>query len=176
MKKIVKIFIVSLCVIILMQISIFATDLTLQIRANKEDIKIGDEIKIKVSWSEEMQAADFSLNYDSKKVEYISSYLDDVFVNNQTEKGKIKTAWFSMDDTNKTEVEYTFKVIKGGKLKFSTTTEGGFATGNLETPEKYNEGNLTIKVPRNDAMIYVISIIAIIIIIIFIKRLLGRRK
>lgn len=170
MKKIFKIFSIVLYVIIFMQITVHATSLDLQIHSNEEKIKIGDEIKIKVSWNEPMQAADFSLNYNSKKVQYISSDLDDVFVNNQLEKGKVKTAWFSMDDTNKTEVEYTFKVIKGGKIKFSTSTEGGFATGNLETPKEYNEGKLTIKVPGNYTMIYVLSIIIIVIIIIFIKK------
>ncbi len=175
MKKIFKIFSIVLYVIIFMQISVHATSLDLQIHSNEKNVKIGDEIKIKVSWSEEMQAADFSLNYDSKKVQYISSDLDDIFVNNQPEKGKIKTAWFSMDDTNRTEVEYTFKVIKGGKIKFSTTTEGGFATGNLETPEEYNEGKLTIKAPGNYTIIYVLTIMIIIIIIIVIKKLIGRK-
>ena len=115
-----------------------------------------------------MQAEDFSLNYDSKKLEYIKSDIDDVFINNATEEGVLKTAWVSMDNTDKTEIEYTFKIKSVGQIKFTTTINGGFSTGELEVPNEYKEGELIIKIPENHTffIIIFISIIAIVLILI----------
>ena len=125
-KKILLV-IVAIFSLIILQSSVFANELTLTISNDKEKIKVEDEIKIKVSWNKAMQAADFELNYDTKKVEYIKSDIDDVYVNNDEKQGIIKTSWVSFDNTDKTEIEYTFKVKKGGQVKFTTATDGGFA-------------------------------------------------
>lgn len=173
-KKILLV-IVAIFSLIILQSSVFANELTLTISNDKEKIKVEDEIKIKVSWNKAMQAADFELNYDTKKVEYIKSDIDDVYVNNDEKQGIIKTSWVSFDNTDKTEIEYTFKVKKGGQVKFTTATDGGFATGKLETPTKYNNGELILKIPGNYRIIYVLLIIIIFITIIFIKKFIRRK-
>lgn len=174
-KKILLI-IVAIFTLIILQSSVFANELTLTISADKEKIKVEDEIKIKVSWNKAMQAADFELNYDAKKVEYIKCDIDEVYVTNDEKQGIVKTSWVSLDNTDKTEIEYTFKVKKSGKAKFTTTIDGGFATGGLEIPTKYNGGELIIKTSGNYIVIYILSIIIITIIIIFIKKLIGGNK
>ena len=124
-----------------------------------------------------MQAADFSLNYDSKKLQYIKSDIDDVFVNNDENKGILNTSWVSLDDTDKNEIEYTFKVKKEGKTKFSTTVNGGFSTGQLEIPNNYNEGGLTVKIVgyHNTVLcVMVAGVLIIAIILLFSSK--GRRK
>lgn len=171
--KTIFITILAIFTLIILQSSVFANELTLTISTDKEEIKVEDEIKIKVSWDKAMQAADFELNYDTKKVEYIKSDIDDVYVTNNEEQGIIKTSWVSLDNTDKTEIEYTFKVKKGGKAKFTTTIDGGFATGELEIPTKYNDGELTLKISGDYIIIYVLFIIIITIIIIFIKKFIG---
>lgn len=172
-KKIVIILLTFFTLIILQSLA-FANELTLTISSDKEEIKVGDEIKVKVSWNEGMQAAEFELNYDTKKVQYIKSDIDDIYVSNYEKQGIIKTSWVSLENTDKTQIEYTFKIKKGGKLKFTTTTDGGFATGELEMPTKINEGELILKISGNYTIIYVLFIIIIIVIIIFIKRY-GRK-
>ena len=171
--KTIFITLLTIFTLIILKSSAFANELTLTINTDKEKIKIEDEIKIKVSWDKPMQAADFELNYDTKKVEYIKSDIDDVYVANNEEAGIIKTSWVSLDNTDKTEIEYTFKVKKSGKAKFTTTTDGGFATGELEIPTKYNDGELILKISGNYTIIYVLAIIIITIIIIFIKKIIG---
>ena len=169
-----KLGILALIIMISIPIYSFANTLTLNMKVDKEEIKIGDEIKITVSWDKEMQAADFYLNYNSKKLEFVTCNVDELFVNNNAEEGKIKTSWVSLDDSNKTEIEYTFKVKKGGKAKFTTTIDGGFATGELEVPTQYNNGELLLKITGDYTIIYVLSIIIITITIIFIKKFIGR--
>lgn len=174
-KKIL-IILLAIFILIILQSSAFANELILTISTDKEEIKIEDEIKIKVSWNKAMQAADFELNYDTKKVEYIKSDIDDVYITNNEKQGIIKTSWVSLDNTDKTEIEYTFKIKKGGKAKFTTTIDGGFATGKLEIPTKYNDGELILNIPGNYTIIYILSIIAITIIIILFKKFIGRKE
>jgi len=173
--KTIYIIIIAIFTLIILQSSVFANELTLTISTDKEKIKVEDEIKIKVSWDKAMQAADFELNYDTKKVEYVESDIGDVYVTNNEEQGIIKTSWVSLDNTDRTEIEYTFKVKKSGNAKFTTTTDGGFATGELEIPTKYNDGELIIKISSAYMIIYVLSIIIIVIIVIFIKKFIGRK-
>lgn len=171
--KTIFIIIVVIFTLIILQSSVFANELTLTISTDKEEIKVEDEVKIKVSWNEAMQAADFELNYDTTKVEYIKSDIDDIYVANNEKLGTVKTSWVSLDNTDKTEIEYTFKIKKGGRAKFTTTINGGFATGTLEMPTKYNDGELILKISGDYIIIYVLFTIIITIIIIFIKKFIG---
>ena len=135
--------VLSLFFIFLLTISIVnANTLKLDITTENKKIKKDEEITIKVSWNQKMQAADFTLNFDNNKLEYVNANIDEVFIN--TKDNKIKTSWASMDDTDKTEFEYKFKVKKVGNFKFTTTIDGGFADGNLVKPTDYKNGELII--------------------------------
>lgn len=171
-NKLFKITILTIMIIMYLQIFAFASTLKLDITSDKEQIKVGEEVKITVSWDTEMQAADFSLLYDSKRLEYVGSNLEDDFINNT--EGELKTAWFSIDNTDKTEIEYTFKAKKSGKVDISTKVNGGFATGTLQIPGTYDEGKLEIKVLGNP-VIFIISI-AVILIILFIALRIKKNK
>ena len=170
------IFILFLFILItLVPIISLAESLTLELSVDKEEIKIDDTIIIKVSWEKGVQAADFSLNYNSKRLEYLKSDIDDIYINNKQENGELKTAWVSIDETDRNSIEYTFKVKKGGELKFSTKINGGFAKGNLEVFDDYNNNELTIKVPRNNLIIIALSVsIIFIILVIILKK--GEKK
>lgn len=165
--------ILCLVMTILISIPVFASPLSLKITSDKTKFKKNDEITIEVNWEQEMQAADFSLNYDANKLEYIESDVDDTFINAQ-EAGKIKTVWISWDDTNKTNIKYKFKVLKAGKLKFTANVEGGFADGNLDIPEKYENGQLTIG--STSIFQYILIVVAVIIIVFIIIIINKKRK
>ena len=169
-NRLLKITILTIMIIMYLQVFVFASTLKLNITADKEELEIGEEVKIKVSWDTGMQAADFSLLYDSKKLEYVGSNLEDYFINST--EGELKTAWISLDNTDKTEVEYTFKAKKSGKVDIATKVNGGFATGNLQIPEAYEEGNLEIKVLGGNLVIpiVIIAVILVILICVIIKR------
>lgn len=177
-NKLIKTIILALMIILFMQIEIFANTLILNITTEKQEVKVGDKFKVIVSWDKEMQAADFYLKYDSEKVEYIEADIADDYINSE-DKGQVRTAWFSMDNTDKTQIEYTFKAKKSGRVNFETSVDsGGFATGNLQIPNRYKEGNLTIEISQNP-IITVITIAGIIIIalIIFITvRIINNKR
>lgn len=171
MKKVLVILVIL--VLVFIPVCAYADTLTLDIKTNNKNIEIGNEINVIVSWNKEMQAADFYLNYDSEKLEYLKSNIDDVFINNEKDNGVLKTAWFSIDDTTKTEIQYTFKIKKSGTANFTTKVYGGFATEKLGMPDNYEEGELAIKISKNPIMIYTIigvSIIFITIILTIIRR------
>ena len=168
-NKLLKIFVLLFIFITILSSVILASTLNLKIDTNKNQLKKGEEVNVIVSWSEGMQAADFSLKYDSKKLEYVSSDLEEVFINNDVEKGELKTAWFSTEDKDKTEIKYTFKAIKSGKAEFETIINGGFANGNLEVPSEYNNAKASISIKNNLVIYAVIIIIILILIIVIIK-------
>jgi len=125
-----------------------------------------------------MQAADFSLLYDNEKLEYISSDLEDVFVNNNN--NKVIVSWFSDDNTDKTKIEFKFKAIEEGKVALRTKIEGGFATGELIQPDEYDEGNKTIEILEGKGLpistIVIISLVIIFLIIIINKKIKGGKR
>ena len=58
-NKLLHVIILVLSILLLMPIAAFGNTLVLNISTKKEKVKVGDEITIKVSWNEGMQAADF---------------------------------------------------------------------------------------------------------------------
>lgn len=173
MKKKILISIILL-MIVCVQIPVFARELTINILTEQNEIKKGDEFTVKVTWNQGMQAADFSLKYDSEKIEFIKSNLEEIYINN--ENGEVKTSWFSMDDIDKTEIEYIFRAKKGGKAEFFTKINGGFATGELEIPEQYIQNNLIVQVQGNNVIFIVLSIIIVLLMILLILKNRGKKK
>ena len=86
-KKIAILCFVFFIICILLKTNVFASTLNIGINADKQNYNIGEQIKIRVSWSEGMQAAGFTLNYDSTKVEFCSASISSTFYNSDT-KGK----------------------------------------------------------------------------------------
>ena len=178
-KKISKIIINAIILIILLRVSSYGIDiLKIQIKADKQKIKTGEELKIVVCWDQGMQAADFSLIYDKDKLKYTGSNIEDIFVKNDEDIGEIKTAWISMDDKDITEITYYFKAIGKGNAKFTTKVNGGFATGDLEIPKEYSDSQLNIRIGENIYLYVIGTIVVVIIIILIIKgvRKIGKKK
>ena len=46
-----------------------------------DEIKVFDKIKVIVEWTEGMQAADFALEYDSEKLEFVEADIEENFTN-----------------------------------------------------------------------------------------------
>lgn len=178
-NKVLKILILALMIIFFMQLSVFANTLTLVISTNKQEVEIGEKFTVIVSWEQGMQAADFYLKYDSEKLEFIGADISDDYINSE-QKEQIKTAWFSMDNTDKTKIEYTFKAKKSGTVEFETKINGGFATGELEVPNHYEEGKLKINVAKQSLIKIILKVISIIVVIILfgliVKRKVNNKK
>ena len=85
-----------------------------------------------------MQAADFVLNYDKDKVEYVSSSIGEDYLTNDAANGKVKVVWISLNDKDMTKVSFTFKAKAEGTAKFSTEIDGGFANGEMVSPDTYD--------------------------------------
>ena len=176
MKKINKILrtsIIALILVLLMQITVFADTLNINIKANTAKIKVGDKVTVTVYWDKGMQAADYILNYDSEKLEFVKTDLKDDYINNTN--GQVKTAWFSVDDKDKTKIEYTFKAKKSGTAELKTTVNGGFATGNLEMPTEYTEGELQLNISKANVSLKILKILAIVIVILVLINLIFKR-
>ena len=165
-NKLFKITILTIILIMYIQTFVFASTLKLNITSDKEKLELGEEVKVTVSWDKGMQAADFSLVYDSKKLEYIGSDLEEYFFNNVN--GEVKTAWFSLDNTDKTQIEYTFKTKKAGTVEITTKINGGFATGELQIPEIYENGELKLKIAGGINLVTILIITAVVVLMIFV--------
>ena len=172
-----KILLIALIFIVLTQVTLLASTLNINIKANKSKVNVGDKVKITVFWDKGMQAADFILKYDENKLEFVKSDLQDEYINNTN--GKVKTAWFSMDDTDKTKIEYTFEAKEKGTTELETKVNGGFATGNLSMPTGYKEGKLQLEIKESNPLLSVLKIVVfiiILIIVVFIIKKLNNNK
>lgn len=170
MKKAINI-IFLLVILISITTSVYALTLSLEVISNKEEVEVGEEIIITVDWKEGMQAADFILKYDNEKFKFISVNIDNELLY-KNENSQIEVAWFSMDDTDKTNLNFVFKALKPGKANFSTEIDGGFATGELVLPDNYNTDSTTVKINGftiENVIPIIIAIILILAIIILIR-------
>lgn len=172
MKKAINI-IFLLIILLTLTTSVYAATLNLDVTSNKEKVNVDDEIIITIDWQEGMQAADFILNYDSNKFQFININIEDTFY--KVEDNRIKIAWFSLDNTDKTSIDITFKAVESGKAKFETKIDGGFATGELVIPDNYNTGSVSVKV-NGIVENYIIPVIIVAAIIIIIIALIGIKK
>ena len=166
MKKVINILTIIFVQLVLLETVVMAFTLKLNVTSNKENLNVGEEVVITIDWKDGMQAADFILNYDNKNFEFVNIDIDDTFY--KVEDSKVKIAWVSLNDIDKTSINVTFKALKPGKASFSTEISGGFATGELVLPDNYDTGNTIVKVNgfTIESMIPIIILIAIIFAII----------
>ncbi|MBR6504213.1 MAG: hypothetical protein IKT41_00575, partial [Clostridia bacterium] len=137
LKKISMVVISILAILLIAGGVVNAATLTLKVTAEKE-VTVGGEITVTVDWTEGMQAADFILNYDKDKVEYVSSSIAEDYLTNDASNGKVKVVWISLNDKDMTKITFTFKAKANGEAKFSTEIDGGFANGEMVSPDSYD--------------------------------------
>ena len=171
-KKIISVLII-LIIILFSNIS-YAYVLTLNMECLENNIKVGDEFEIKLDWKDGMQAADFSLYYDNDKVEYLGADIEEGFL--QKNKEFIKIAWFSTNNKDKTSITFKFKAIDEGEVEFETIISGGFATGNLKKPDRYENELFEIQIKPSYSLLKIIIISIIILVLIYLVILKKQRR
>ena len=141
-----KILIISTILVVIISIftnSVYALEnLNISITTSNSNAKVDDVIDIYVNWKEKMQAADYILNYDSDKLEFISANISEDNYSVKT-LGKINVCWYSGSD-ELTGMTFKFKVIGEGDANLNVEVEA-FANENLERPSDYNSTPLVIK-------------------------------
>ena len=150
MKKqfILRTSVIALALIILMQISVFAYSITLNLSTDNSTYDVGKEVALTVKWGEKQQAVGFTINYDATKVKFVSSPdIADTFYNT-TEAGKVDVNWASMDGKELTQMTFKFTTLAEGEVEFSITgaDKDKFSNGNLEAPEALNSSNAKVKI------------------------------
>ena len=73
MKKITIVLLLLIISIFIFSNVILAYNLELILSADKTDVKVGDKVTVTLSLSQGMQAADFSVNYDSNLLKFESA-------------------------------------------------------------------------------------------------------
>ena len=138
LKKISMVIIALVAILLIVGGVVNAAELTLKTTTDKKELSVGGEVVLTVDWTEGMQAADFILNYDKEKVEYVSSSIGNDYLTNDVTNGKVKVVWISLNDKDMTKVSFTFKAKAEGEAKFSTEIDGGFANGEMVSPDSYD--------------------------------------
>ncbi len=141
-----KILIISTILVVIISIvtnSVYALEnLNISITTSNSNAKVDDVIDIYVNWKEKMQAADYILNYDSDKLEFISANISEDNYSVKT-LGKINVCWYSGSD-ELTGMTFKFKVIGEGDANLSVNPEA-FANEYLERPSECTSTSLVIK-------------------------------
>ncbi len=151
MKKCVwKILILTIILVLCIQIKLFATALTLVTSTDKDFYNLEENVIVTVNWVEAMQAAGFTIKYDSTKLELKSASISDTYYNTET-VGLVKVNWASMEEIDYTQMTFTFKAIGGGKTQISVESPNSFADKDLVSPESIDcttSGTRTITITR----------------------------
>lgn len=150
MKKhfILRTSVIALALIILMQISAFAYNITLNLSTDNSTYDVGKEVTLTVKWDEKQQAVGFAINYDATKVKFVSSPdIADTFYNT-TEAGKVDVNWASMDGKEPTQMAFKFTTLAEGEAEFSITgaDKDKFADGEILNPEIVDASNAKAKI------------------------------
>ena len=157
----------------------YAINLSLEVKLDKQTAQIGEEITVTVDWKEKMQAADYILKYDNTKLEYVKASVEDTYIN-KTKAGQIGISWFSSDNTDLTQMTFTFKAIEEGEVELELQVDGGFANGKLEQPEGYNvdaNGKTTIKITKeNKVLKYALIACGILIILVILIEIVHKKN
>ena len=171
--------IVMLLILIFTVNQVYAESLNIEVKPDKEKVKIEDEITVTVDWKEKMQAADYILKYDNTKLEYVKASVEDTYIN-KTKAGQIGISWFSSDNTDLTQMTFTFKAIEEGEVELELQVDGGFANGKLEQPEGYNvdaNGKTTVKITKeNKVLKYTLIACGILIILVIIIEIVHKKN
>ena len=117
--------------------------LKIDITTSNPDAKVDDIIDVYVNWKQEMQAADYLINFDSDILEFVST--DDIPETNYNiiEPGKLRICWYGNDE-KMTGMTFKFKVLNEGDAKVSVVADA-FGTENLEKPENIETSPLIIE-------------------------------
>lgn len=158
MKKhfILRTSVIALALIILMQVSAFAYNITLNLSTDKSTYDVDKEITLTVKWGEKQQAVGFTINYDASKVKFVgSSDIAETFYNSST-AGKILVTWMSTDEKDYTQMTFKFKTVAEGKAEFTITDadKANFSTGAIVSPETIDiskaKASVTIAKPTQE--------------------------
>lgn len=135
-KTLFEILLLMLFFIATMSINVLANTLTLKITTDETSYEIDDKIVITVDWTEKMQAASFTIKYNSDNLEFEVASIASTFYNTE-KKGEIVVNWASMEEKDLTKMTFEFKAIKAGEVEISIKEVEAFADGNLVTPTSY---------------------------------------
>ena len=139
MKKLKITFIIGMMISIIMALTsvVKAESLTITPSASSSTVKKGENVTITVRWSKAMEAADYVLNYDSSKMQFVSASIESSYYS--VGSGKVKVAWASLDGNSLSSMSFTFKaLVDSGSASFNVSIDGGFSDGNLVRPDSYN--------------------------------------
>ena len=142
----------------------YANTLTLNITSSKKSFKVGEKIEIVVDWQKGMQAADFILEYDTEKMKFIETDIGENYTNEKD--NQLLVSWFSNNNEDRNSIKFQFEATDVGDIEIKSKVLGGFATGSLEIPDNYEEGNLQIKIKKSNLFIKILLLIFIFILFI----------
>ena len=108
----------------------------LDITTNKTRYAINEIVVCTVSWNRNMQSAEYRLKYDSSKLSLVGASIDEDFYY-IAGYNEIFVNWASLNETDLTEMSFTFNTISEGSATFNVYPYE-FATGDLDNVFDYS--------------------------------------
>ena len=122
--------------------AVYLKDLViLDVSTDKTSYSIGEDVVCTVSWDKNMQVAEYKLEFDFSRLTFVESSINEDYYNYYEDYympnvGVISVNWASLDETDLTEMNFTFKSISEGSAKFNVYPYQ-FATGDLDNVFDY---------------------------------------
>ena len=104
-------------------------------RQQRDTYNVGEQVTFRVNWQEDMQATGFTIAYSNDGLEFLRATIENNFYDVDEENVKIDVEWTSLEEVDKTSIDFTFRVTETGTFSVEVETITAFANGDLETPE-----------------------------------------
>lgn len=146
MKKIISVMMILILVISMTSVVNAATDsVNINVKANNETVKKGENVTVTVDWGTKMEAVDISLSFDKSKFEFVSSSMSDSYYN--VSNGVVLVSWFTADPNSAiNKITYTFKAIDEGVAEPFKVSDVILTEGDLNTPTIGNVNSASVEV------------------------------
>ena len=160
-KTILRILIIAITCALLFQLNVSAGySLTLETKTDATTYAVGGTVTTTVDWGHNLQAAGFTLRFNSTKLSFESASVNDNYYSiseptvDETSGDSytnIIVSWTSLEEVDTTSISFQFKTLESGDttILVSDASVDEFSNENLERPEQIDyttKGSKTIKI------------------------------
>lgn len=137
MKNVVKSLILMIMIMFILATTVQAMSVNLE--TNLTELKVNEEINVKVILDESIVTSDFKLKYDSESFEFVNTETEYLHVKNYVNYGYVASVYANLEGKGTKEFDFKFKATKQVKNAIFEITDMNCTTENSDV---YDDSNL----------------------------------
>ena len=155
MKRTIKNLFFSIIFIFILSSTVQA--MNINVETTPKEVKVGDEITVKVTLDEPVVTSDFKLKYNKDNFQFVKANTEYLNVKDYTNDGYVNSVYANIEGKTANEFEFTFKAIKQienaefeiGEINCTTGENKTYDDSNLD--QDYKSDKVTITANSGDS-------------------------